>query len=322
MRRALIVGAIAAFITSLDATANGPAASAPSAIAPASATARLHPGDAVTYDLSIDSNAHFAPAASGSQPVTMTNNSQGTEKITTLRIDGDGTAHMRVDLAINSSGALGQRTIRQTMLVRIGSDGSVATEDTTGDGAAEFLKSFSDAAKLMRGRTLYVGESFAQSATLPDPVPVTVNMHEAVVSEKTYLGYPAFAIQSTGNGTFDTSIAGIAEKGTFDVAGTSYIDQRDQLFIGAAARSNVDASVSGAQAGHLTALWTTTITLASFVHGKVRPAALRTHAPVAPTPAPPLPSPTPIPTPTSGYYTPTPPAPTPSPVYTSYPEQR
>ena len=322
MRRALIVGAIAAFIALLDATANDPAASAPSTIASTSATARLHPGDAVTYDLIIDSNVRFAPAVSGSQPVTMTSDSQGTEKITTLRVDADGTAHMRVDLAIDSSGALGQRSMRQTMLVRIGSDGSVAAENPTGDGAAQFLKSFSDAAKLMRGRTLYVGERFAQSATLPGPVPVIVNMHEQVVSEKTYLGYPAFAIQSTGNGTFDTSIAGIAEKGTFDVAGTSYVDQRDQLFIGAAARSNVDASVSGAQAGHLTALWTTTITLASFVHGKVRPASLPTHAPVTPTPAPPSPSPTPVPTPTSGYYTPTPPAPTPSPVYTSYPQHR
>jgi len=321
MRRALFAGTIIAFIASLVATANGPAVSVPSTIAAASATAKTHPGDVLTYDLGIDLTAHFTPAGSGTQSLTLQSSTKGSEKITTMRVDADGTAHARVDLAINSSGAAGQQSIKQTMFMRIGPDGSIATEGATGTNAAQYIKAFSDAAKLLRGRTLYVGERFTQSMTLPGTVPVTVDMQEQVVSEKTYRGYPSFAIQSTGNGTFNTASAGIGEKGTFDVAGTSYVDQRDQLLIGEAVRSNVDATLSGAQGGHLTALANLTLTLESFVHGSPRPAVRETHAPVTPPPAP-SPSPTPVPTPTSGYYTPTPPVPTPSPVYTPYPPHR
>ena len=282
----------------------------------------LHVGDVVRYGLSIGVTVNIAPAPNTTQPpVAVKTNVYGTETITGLRTDADGSVHAKVEVALNSAGTSGTTIVDRTLLMRIAPDGSVAGEGGEDATTMQYIQALSEASRPYRNRTLYVGEKFSQSMQLPGVVPMTVNTQATVVGEKTYLGYPTYAIQSTGTGDFDAMIEGMHAKGVFDVAGTTYYDQRDRLLIGQAMRSSINAQVSGSQGNHITATTTVSLSLGSYAHGRPTPAPAKRTAPSpSPTPAP---SPSPSAVATYGpsqYYTPTPPAGTPPvPVPSTYP---
>lgn len=285
----------------------------------AASSAFLHVGDVVKYGLAIGVNVNIAPAPNTTQPpVAVKTNVYGTETITGLRTDADGSVHAKVDVSLNSAGTSGTTIVDRTLLMRLAPDGSVAGEGGEDATTMQYIQALSEASRPYRNRTLYVGEKFSQTMQLPGVVPMTVNTQAVVVAEKTYLGYPTYAIQSTGTGNFDALLEGMRAKGVFDVAGTTYYDQRDRLLIGQAMRSSINAQVQGSQGNRITATTTVSLSLGSYVHGKPTPAPVKRVAP-SPTPTP---SPSPSPTPTlspSQYYTPTPPAATPSPIVNPYP---
>ena len=285
----------------------------------AASTTFLHVGDVVKYGLAIGVNVNIAPAPHTTQPpVAVKTNVYGTETITGLRTDPDGSVHAKVDISLNSAGTSGTTIVDRTLLMRFAPDGSVAGEGGEDATTMQYIQALSEASRPYRNRTLYVGEKFSQSMQLPGVMPMTVDTQATVVAYKTYLGYPTYAIQSTGTGNFDTLIEGMQAKGVFDVAGTTYYDQRDHLLIGQAMRSSINAQVEGSQGNRITATTTVSLSLGSYVHGRPTPAPAKRVAP-SPTPTP---SPSPSSTPTlspSQYYTPTPPAPTPAPVFSPYP---
>lgn len=280
----------------------------------------LHVGDVITYGLSTIADADVAPAPNTAQPpVKVKTTVNGTETITGVRSDPDGSVHAKVDVVLDSSGTTGTTIINRTLLMKVSPDGSVSGEGGEDAMTMQYARAISDASAPFRDRQLYVGERFSQTLTLAGIVPMTVTTQAHVVGLKTYLGYPTYAIESTGSGNFDTSLEGQRTKGVFDIAGTTYYDQRDRLLVGEAMRSSIDARLASAQGSRITAATTVTLQLQSYVHGKPKPAAPAKH--VAPSPTP-TPSPSPSPTPTlspSQYYTPTPPAPTPAPSYMPYP---
>lgn len=287
----------------------------------AASSAFLHVGDVVRYGLSIGVNVNVAPAPNTTQPpVAVKSAVYGTETITGLRSDADGSVHAKVDVSLDSAGTSGTTIVDRTLLMKITPDGSVIGEGGEDATTMQYIQALSEASRPYRNRSLYVGEKFSQTMQLPGVVPMTVNTQATVVGYKTYLGYPTYAIQSTGTGNFDTMIEGMRAKGVFDVAGTTYYDQRDRLLIGQAMRSSINAQVEGAQGNHITATTTVSLSLGSYVRGKPTPAPVKHTAPrPSPTPAP---SPSPSATPTlspSQYYTPTPAAPTPAPVFSPYP---
>jgi len=288
-----------------------------------SSSAPIGPGDVAKYDLAIELQVHVAPAPHTTQaPISMDTSILGTETITGLRSDPDGSVHCSVDVALRSNGASQTQNVHQTVFVKVQPDGTMDVESGGNAQIAQYLKSFSDAAKMYRGRTLHVGDVFSNTVNVPGLIPIKVETRATVVGQQMYRGYPTFAIQSTGDGKIDNDIQGMHATGTFTVAGTTYVDQKDKLFIGEAVRSNVDATVAGASGNRVNAVATINLVLNSLVHAK--PKAAHTSAPAAaasPTP-PPTPEPTPTPIPPDQYYTPTPPAPTPSPVVNPYPTHR
>ena len=306
----------------IAAVASTAAALAAAAIALAATSGSfLHAGDVVTYGLAIGVDVKVAPAPRTTQPpVSVKTSVSGTETITGLRTDPDGSVHASVNVALNSAGTSGTTIVNRTLLMKLSPDGSVSGEGGEDATTMQYIRALSDASAPFRNRALYIGEKFSQTLTLPGVVPMTVTTQGTVVGLKSYLGYPTYAIQSTGTGRFDTTIEGAPAKGTFDVAGTTYYDQRDKLLVGQAMRSTMDAQLSGSLTNRITAVTTVTIQLGSYVHGKPKPTAppAKKAAP-SPTPAP---SPSPSSTPTlspSQYYTPTPPAPTPAPSSMPYP---
>lgn len=281
----------------------------------------LHAGDVLTYAVSLGANVDVAPAPNTTEkPVVLKTSASGTETITGLRNDPDGSVHAKVDVAVNAAGSTGTTIVDRTLLMKISPSGSVTGEGGEDATTMQYFRALSDASARYRNRTLYVGEKFTQTMTFNGIVPMTVTTQATVVGLKTYLGHPTYSIESTGTGNFDTTVEGEPAKGAFEVAGTTYYDQRDRLFIGEAMHTNLDAQIAGAQGNRITAVTTETIQLGSFVHGKPQPTAppIKKAAP-SPTPAP---SPSPSATPTlspSQYYTPTPPVPTPAPSYMPYP---
>jgi hypothetical protein len=276
----------------------------------------LHPGDNLAYDLSMEVQVHGQPLPHSTQPpYTIDTTVQGSEKITVLRADPDGSLHASMNVAFGVK-SNGQSTpIQRVTLVKIAPDQSITVERGGDSSMAQYFSVISQAQKAYVGRTLHVGDVINQSVNVPGNFPVTVTTSAKVVAEKTYRGYPTFAIQVTGSAPVDVPVQSNRMKGKMTIAGTNYFDQKDQLFVGSAARVNLDATVAGPQGGHLTMVETVNVVLKSFTHG---PAPLPVPTPSAMPSAVSSPSgtPTPSPTPTSGYYTPPPPSPTPSPYKT------
>jgi len=303
---AAIISAIAISVLAGSALASSP-------------SAPIQPGDVARYDLAIELQVHVAPAPHTTQaPVSGDTSVLGTETITGLRRDADGSVHASVNVSLKSSGA--NKTVLQTVYVKVRPDGSMDAEGGANALTAQYLKTFSDAAKLYRGRILHVGDTFSHTVTAPGIIPIDVVMRATVVGQQMYRGYPTFAIQSTGSGKIDNDIQGVHAKGTFTVAGTTYVDQKDNLFIGQAVRSNVDATLAGPNGNRITSIATINLVFDSLTHAK--PKAALTPAPPAVASPTPVPTPTPTPTPADEYYTPTPPAPTPAPVVNPYPTHR
>jgi len=285
---------------------------------PASPTSiGLSVGEVLVYDLTIEVQVHGMPSAgSTAPPITLDTAMQGTETMTGLRADPDGSVHASVDLAVHGN-ANGQKTAsEQTILLKISPDGAVNVESGGGALAQQYFSYLTQISKSYRNRTLHVGDVFHTSVPGPAGFASAIDTTAKVVGMKQFQGYPTFAIQSTGSGKLDTSTSGVRTQGTLSVAGTTYYDQADNLFVGTATRANVDAVVSGVQSGRLTVVDTTNIVLASVKHIAAPAPAASAMPEATPSPAgPPNPSESPTEAPTapptpSGYYTPTPPAPT------------
>ena len=298
---------------------------AASASASAATSGGLAVGDVLKYDFSIQLQVHVAPAPHTTQaPVTLNSTVLGSEKITGLRSDPDGSVHASVDMIVSSAGAGQSQNTRRRLLVKVLPDGTMQPEGGEDPTLAQYLKTLGDTAKQYRHRTLHVGDSFSQTVSVPGIVPVKVTSLAKVVAQQSYRGYPTFAIQSTGTGKINDVIDGMPAAGTISVAGTAYFDQKDQLFIGEAVRSNVDATVAGAQGNRVTAIATINLILNSFTHAqKPKPGTAASPAKAVPSPTPAAsPTSSPTPRPPNEYYTPTPPAPTPSPIVNPYPPSR
>jgi hypothetical protein len=286
----------------------------------ASSSQPLRPGDVLKYDIAIELQFHVIPAPHSTQPpVNVETSVLGTATLSALRTDADGTVHASVDVATRSSTTGQTQRITRGLLVKIAPQGSIQVERGGDAATAQYLKMIGDSASLCRYRTLHVGDTFAQEINFAAAglAPMTLTTQAKVVAKKVYRGFPTFAVQLTGNGNIDTQIQGARVTGTVTFAGTKYCDQDDQLLIGDAVRSNVDATMSSEKGQRLSAVATINIILDSRTRAALRNPQ-NSPTPAAPSPVPSV-APTPTPIPPPQYYTPTPPGPTPSPVVNPYP---
>jgi hypothetical protein len=270
----------------------------------------LRVGDVLVYGLTIDVQIHTSPSPGSSQPpVTLDTAMQGTETMTGLRADPDGSVHARVDVTLHGKTSDQSKALQQSVLLKISPDGSVRAE-SGGQAAMQYFAFIDQATNGIGRRTLHVGEVFHRSIPGASGFSTAIDTTAKVVAQQQYHGYPTFAIQSTGSAKLDTQFAGAKAVGTLSVAGTTYYDQMDDLLIGMAARTDVDAVVAGAQGGRLDFVTNVDLVLNSRQHIVPTPAPSPPAATALPT-EPPTESPSPAPAPSSGYYTPPPPSPVP-----------
>jgi hypothetical protein len=274
-----------------------------------SAGAGMHPGDVLVYDVALEFQNHVIPASNSSvKPISMDTTLRGTETIAARSVDADGAVHVTATVALQGSYAGLPQAVDRTIPLTVMPDGSIRADDPQDASTAQYFAYLSQASRGLAARPLHVGDSFVRDVPVPGGYVDRIRSVSKVVSESRYRGYPTFAIQSTGDADLNSQIAGARATGKVSVAGTTYYDQVDQLLVGAAVRSNVDADMTGSTTGHISAITTMNLLLASWTH-KASASPSASPSPI-PTAAPsPVPSPTPAPSPTSGYYTPIPPAP-------------
>src|SRR5690348_11400480 len=108
----------------------------------------LHVGDVVKYGLSIGVNVNIAPAPHTTQPpVAVKTNVYGTETITGVRSDPDGSVHAKVDISLNSAGTSGTTIVDRTMLMRLAPDGSVVGEGGEDATTMQYIQAVSEASR-------------------------------------------------------------------------------------------------------------------------------------------------------------------------------
>lgn len=276
--------------------------------------AGLKPGDTITYGVAADVTMHVVPNGQSNQaPFTAISLVRGTEALQGMRRDADGTVHARLDLNLNLSSNGQTQAVQRSLLFRVAPNGAMTMEGNTAGELAPYIDVLNQTSTLFAGRVLHVGDVFHQKFNIPGIMPIAVTSTAKVVGSGRYRGYPSFSIQTVGSGTLNSTMQGLSMRGTFDIAGTTYYDQKDRLLLGQTARTTADMHVSGPQAGHLSVAASQTLELDSVTHAaplpRVSAAPLRPSPPPAaasPTPSPAA-SPQPSPTP-GGYYTPTPPA--------------
>jgi hypothetical protein len=293
------------------------AQSATSATAPPA----IHPGDILTYDLSLESQMHpqSAPGSStsnGSSESTV----QGSATLRGMNASAFGVARARCDLSLQLTAPAGTQSLARTLTIEF--DPSGAARSLGGDASLlVYIDPIEEAAAAYGGQTLHVGDQFQQSFDAFG-LPQHVEAAARVVGKSRYRGYPAFSIQVTAGGSYRHVVQGSDVTETYTLAGTVYYDSADRLLIGQSTRVNDEMRVAGAGAqGRFVTISTQNVLLHSFK----RAAAARPIPPPQPAQSPtPEPSPSASPTPfqPDQYYTPTPPAPTPSPVVVPYPPSR
>lgn len=283
------------------------------AVAPVrSAGAGMRPGDVLVYDIALEFQNHVIPSSSSSiKPMSMDTTMRGTETIAARSVDANGAVHVTATVALQGSYAGQPQAVDRTIPLTIMPDGSVRADDQQDAATAQYFAYLNQASRGLAARPLHVGDSFVRDVPVPGGYVDHIRSVSKVVSESKYHGYPTFAIQSTGNATLNSQIAGAQATGKISVAGTTYYDQTDQLLVGSAVRSNVDADMTGSASGHISAITTMNLLLASWTRASIATPS-PSPSPSASPAASPEASATPAPTPTSGYYTPTPPAATPT----------
>ena len=280
-------------------------------------------GDVLVYDVTVEAQMHTVPSPGSAQPALSRDSTVvGTETITGLSADRDGSVHASVHVSLRGDAAGQPMTMDQSVLVKIAPDGTTHAE---GGSAAlgQYIDLFGGSSKALATRTLHVGDVFHQTIQGMTGFVAPVVVTSKVVGEKAYRGYPTFAITSAGSGKFDASQLGASAAGNVTTAGTTYYDQADALLIGVAQRTDMEVHIAQPQGGELSIVATTNLVLASRTRGGPASATGATKSAGSPAPSPTTsasPAPTVTPTQPDEYYTPTPAAPTPSPVVVPYPQ--
>lgn len=282
---------------------------------PATSPPAIHPGDILSYDLSLESQMHpqSAPgssASAGSSESTV----QGSATLRGMTANAFGVARARCDLSLQLTAPAGTQSLARSFTIEL--DPSGTARALGGDASLlVYVDPVEEAAAAYGAQTLHVGDQFLQSFDafgLPQRVEATAR----VIGESRYRGYPAFSIQVSAGGSYRHVVQGSDVTETYTLAGTVYYDSADRLLIGQSTRVNDEMRVAGAGAqGRYVTISAQNVLLHSFTRG----------AAARPTPAPqasqsPTPEPSPSATPTlspGGYYTPTS-----SPVIVPYPPSR
>ena len=252
---------------------------------------RLRPGDALTYDLTIQMQERASSGKSSSTKQTADMSAgAGTARIDVASVDPDGTANgtLSVDLVGFSHGA--PLTVHKSVPVQVANDGEIKPAASIEPLLDQMIVLANRSIADLASHSVRPGQTW-QWLIQAQEYPMTIALDRVARGQQLYQGLPTLIVQSTGGGQHTSDADPVAA--AISLAGTDYYDQRDALLVGEAMRS--DTSIADASSNSaLDSSTLMTIQLRTFARG-----AQAQPAPSAP-PAPETPSvqytPTPMPT--------------------------
>lgn len=219
---------------------------------------RWQTGDTLVYDVTIELQQHKVPKhGAATKETTQESATAGSETFVVNSVDSNGAAAATAYLDFQGSG--GGRTGRMTQSIpaTILPDGQVVTTAMQGAEASKAFALANEAIVELRARPLRIGQMW-QAALALGGIPMTLT--RAVAGQQQYLGYPTFAIATSGGATMQTA----TQNGRLSLTSSLYYDPRDRLFIGESVRSfSLILNKSG---GHTESTATVNIALRSASH--------------------------------------------------------
>lgn len=272
------------------------------AVAALADTQHLRPGDALTYDLSIQVQERTSNSKGASRRDSGTDLSSGagTVRLDIASVDPDGTASgtMTVDVLGFTRGQ--PIALRKSVGVKVAQNGEIKPTAS--------IEPLIDQMIVMANRSV---RDLAAHDVRTDPswrwqiqsraYPMIIALDRVLRGQQVYQGLPTLIVQTTGGGEYAVDTDPV--QAVMSMAGTDYYDQRDGLLIGEAMRSDtiVSDTTSGTavDSSALVTIQLRTFSRAPEVQASPSPAPTEQASPgaeAAPTPVPTEYGPAPLPT--------------------------
>ena len=252
-------------------------------------TQHLRPGDRLTYDITVQVDQQTASKGSARRSGVIDSSAgAGSETVDIVAVDPDGTANGT--LAIDMLGfAHGQpMALHKSVAVKVTPSGEIQPAASIDPLLDQTITLANRSVRDLVGRDLHASPNWRWQIQ-SDTYPMTIALLRSLRGQRNYQGLPTYIIQTIGGGSYGAATD--QAHASINLAGTSYYDQRDGLFVGEALRS--DSIVTDNTNGDSTdSSALVTIVLREFVRGP--------QIEVSPLPSP-SPSETPeeVPTPTA-----------------------
>jgi hypothetical protein len=204
-------------------------------------TQHLHPGDTLTYDLTIQVQEHTSGAKGAAKQDTGQDLSSGagTIRLDIASIDPDGTANgtLSADLLGFAHGQ--PVTLRKSVPVKVTGSGEIRPAASIEPLIDQMIVLANQSVRDLAAHDVHAGPSWRWQIQL-QAYPMTLALDRVLRGQQLYQGLPTLVVQSIGGGQYATDADPV--QAFMNLAGTDYYDQRDGLFVGEAMRSDTIVS--------------------------------------------------------------------------------
>jgi hypothetical protein len=204
-------------------------------------TQHLHPGDTLTYDLTIQVQEHTSGAKGAAKRDTGQDLSSGagTVRLDIASIDPDGTANgtLNVDLLGFAHGQ--PVTLRKSVPMKVTGSGEIRPSASIEPLIDQMIVLANQSVRDLATHDMHAGPSWRWQIQL-QAYPMTLALDRVLRGQQLYQGLPTLVVQSIGGGQYATDADPV--QAFMNLAGTDYYDQRDGLFVGEAMRSDTIVS--------------------------------------------------------------------------------
>jgi len=238
------------------------------------------PGDAVSYDVTVELQQHTVPKhGSGAKETTTESTSSGIAMFTVSGVASSGAAQAKAYYVFQGSSAGKVAMMNRSLPATIGPNGDIMTVGLQGSAIATAFDLANGIIREAKARNARPGTSWQSTGALSG-IGARMTFARAADAMRPYLGFNALEILTSG----DASLQSDTQSGKISIAGSVYYDTVDRVFVGESVRSfTLLVNTAG---GHVESTATINIALRSLARTTPAPA----------TPAPPVvTTPTPIP---------------------------
>jgi hypothetical protein len=271
------------------------------AVASLADTQHLRPGDALTYDLTVQVQQHSSTVKGTvlKDNGTDLSSGAGTVRLDVASVDPDGTANGTLSVDVLGFAHGQPVSLHKSVAVKVAQNGEIKPAASIDPIIDQTIVLANQSVRDLAAHDVRADPSWRWQIKL-QTYPMTLALDRVLRGQQVYQGLPTLIVQSTGGGQYATDNDSV--EAVMSLAGTDYYDQRDGLFVGEAMRSDTivsdTSSGSAVDSSALVTLKLRTFTRAAEVQPSPSVSAGESSPTVeaSPTPAPTEYGPAPLPT--------------------------